>query len=431
MSDWTTSGIVLSMWTTSSPRSTRFAAYTGMVLVSSGSMVLFPLFPALQSELGLPTASVGLVAAAGFAATLVAELFVAPQADRGHVRSMATIGILLMALSLAGSALASEAWHLMAGRAVGGFGMGLFLAAASALLVRSDPRRSGERLGRLGAAELAGISLGPLAAALGLEVFDPAGVFLVSSAIVAAGAVVTFTWMREPSIEQVGIKVSFVAFDLLRSRFVIGAVVLQVAVMVPVGAYDAIWPRFMTDIGASTLLTAASYTLFAIPYVIIAGWAGRLADRLGGAQAYARGILILIATIALYGVLANPWIATGLGFIESSGQALAFIGAAAAMAHIVHPSRAASGQGLARAAGLTAATIASALSGIVYAGAGATWLFFGTAATVAAASTVGLVFLRGARARRTTSEADVETPREMRTSPDRPAVSETQESRTS
>ena len=383
----------------------RLAAYIAVLLAMSGNMVIFPLFPALQGSLNLPTAGVGFVAAAGFAATLLAELLFAPQADRGHLRVMATTGMVLVGISLVLSGLSTEVWHLVGARAVGGMGMGLVMAAASALLVRSDPTRSGELLGRLSAFELAGISLGPLGAALGLYVAAPPTIFFVSAAVMAPAAVLVAVYMREAPIAAHVVKPPMIAFDLLTSRFVLGAVVLQFAVMVPTGAYDAIWPRFMADIGADPLLTAASYTVFAIPYVIVAGWAGRLADRLGGAQAYVRGVVVLITTISLYGVLANPWLATGLGFVESTGQALAFIGAAAAMAHTVDPSRAGSAQGLLRASGLIAATIASAFSGVVYADFGAIALFGGTALAVVVISTGGLLLLRGARASRRANNA--------------------------
>jgi MFS family permease len=189
------------------------------------------------------------------------------------------------------------------------------------------------------------------------------------------------------------------SLDLLRSPRIIGIVLLYAAVMVPTGAYDGIWPRFMADIGASPLLTAASYALFAIPYVLVAGWAGRLADRRGGVSAYWRGLMILLPIIALYGVVGNPFIATGMGFVESTGQALAFIGAAAAMAHGVDPARAGSAQGLLRGIGLIAATIAAALSGLAYEAGGPLLLFGGTAVAVLVIAAAGLLLARDWRGR--------------------------------
>ena len=189
------------------------------------------------------------------------------------------------------------------------------------------------------------------------------------------------------------------SFGLLRSPLVVGILLLYGAVMVPTGAYDGIWPRFMADIGASESLTALSYTLFAVPFALVAGWAGRLADRRGGVSAFVRGAVVLVPIVALYGVIGNPWVATGVGFVESTGQALAFIGAAAAMAQAVPAARAGASQGLMRAFGLLTATIAAALSGVAYEAGGPLALFGGTAIVVVLIIVAGLP-ARSAPARR-------------------------------
>ena len=188
-----------------------------------------------------------------------------------------------------------------------------------------------------------------------------------------------------------------ISLDLLRSPRVVAILLLYGAVMIPTGAYDGIWPRFMADIGASEALTAMSYTLFAVPYVLVAGWAGRLADRRGGVSAFVRGALVLVPIVAIYGVIGNPWVATGIGFVESTGQALAFIGAAAAMAQTVAPARAGASQGLMRAFGLLTATVAAALSGIAYETGGPLVLFGGTAVAVVLMAGVGLAIVRTGR----------------------------------
>ncbi len=429
-----------------------------MVLLSSASFVIFPLIPSLQGSLGVSTAEVGYLAAAGFAAALIAELLVAPAADRGHARLMAVIGVLMVAGSLGLSAAATEGWQLIAGRAVGGFGFGIFVIAASALIVRFDHARSGELLGRLGAAELAGIAVGPLGSGLALSFAGPSAILAVAAVVVLVALVPVLVGFREASASATrgggrdgrghprtesgadgdatgapgdrslgddphprtgGIAAGVLGFDgtdadrslrfgssapktsldLLRSPRIVGIVLLYAAVMVPTGAYDGVWPRFMADIGADPVLTALSYALFAVPYVLVAGWAGRLADRRGGVSAYARGMLILLPIVTLYGFVGNPFIATGMGFVESTGQALAFIGAAAAMAHGVDPARAGSAQGLLRGIGLAAATVAAAVSGLAYELGGALLLFGGTAVAVAVIAAVGLLLARSRRGR--------------------------------
>ena len=403
------------------------------VLMSSGAMVIFPLLPTLQSQLGISTADIGYVAAAGFAASLAAELLVAPFADRGRARTMGVAGVVLMTAALLGSALATETWQLVAGRALGGLGLGVFMAAASALLVRADPARAGEALGRLGAAELAGIALGPLASGLAIAFASPSAILAWSGAVVVIGVAPVLLAFRErtdPDAAAAGqaagaaearaagggsaaasvdpaARPPRVSFDLLRSPMVVGVLLLYGAVMVPTGAYDGIWPRFMADIGASEWLTALSYTLFAVPFALVAGWAGRLADRRGGVSAFVRGAVVLVPIVALYGVIGNPWVATGVGFVESSGQALAFIGAAAAMAQAVPAARAGASQGLMRAFGLLTATIAAALSGIAYENGGPLALFGGTAIVVVVIVAAGLLVIRSARRRARADAAGV------------------------
>ena len=382
------------MWTTT-PARTRWAAYTGMVLVAGAGMVIFPLLPALQDELGIGTASIGLIAAAGFGAAVLTELVLAPQADRGRARALASLGVALLAGSLLWSALADSAWELVAARAVGGMGSGAFLPAAGAVLIRQDPARAGERLGRLSTAELAGIALGPLVAAALLELLPPDAVFGLTALLTGLGVLPVLVWLREGAAPApVAGRPPALGIDLLRSRAVVGAVLLTVAVMIPVGAYDAIWPRFMTDIGAGELLVGLSYTLFALPFMLIAAPAGKLADRIGGPAVFLRGIAVLLGTVLLYAVLGDPWVVTGVGVVESTGQALAFVGAAAAMAQAVSPLRAAAGQGLARSLGLLAATATAAGAGWAYAVGGAPALFGGTVVLVALTAAAAWALLR-------------------------------------
>jgi len=378
-------------------RRARRASYAGMIALASGGMVVFPLYPALQEQLGLSTQALGIVAAAGFVAALIAELVLAPQADHGRARLMALSGITAMALSLFVAAMSTEAWQFVASKALGGVGYGLFFPAVSAVLIRMDPSSAGENLGKLSTAELAGIAVGPFIASALIGITSPMVILAASGGLVLLAMYPMLRYFREDesALDSERPGQPTLAIDLLGHRRVWGAGLLTVAVMVPVGAYDALWPRYMSDLGADELLIGASYVLFALPFMLLAAYAGRLGDRLGGGKAFARGLVVLLAMIVLYGVLTNPWAVTGIGMVESSGQALAFVGAATAMAQAVTVRRAGAAQGLARAMGLIGAAIASAFAGWAYVIGGAQLLFFGTAVIVLLAAIAAWVLLRG------------------------------------
>ncbi len=373
-----------------------WAPLTGMTAVAAGGLAIFPLFPALQVEHGLPTAALGPVAAAGFLAAMAVELLVGPQADRGHARRMAVAGLAVVAVSLGWFALASTTWGFVGARALAGAGAGLYLPAVSALLIRRDPERSGESLGKLSTADLGGIAAGPLVASLLLEFASADAALWAMAVITAVVAVPVALGLPADRLDAaVAGAPPRLSLDLLGSRRVVGAVLLTVAVMVPVGAYDAIWPRYMKDLGASDLLVGASYTIFAIPFLFVATPAGRLADRIGGLGTFLRGLAILTLSIAAYAVLRDPWVVTGIGVVESTGQAAAVVGAAAATAQVVSPARAGAGQSLARAAGTLAAAGVAVLAAWVYQVGGPAPLFLATAAAALALTAIAARLLRG------------------------------------
>jgi MFS family permease len=361
------------------------------VLVAGASMAMFPLFPELQARHGISTASLGLIAAAGFVATLVAEMGLAPLADRGRARALLGVGAAAAGLSLLLVVVADDAATLVVSRLIGGAGHGAWLPAASALLVRTAPARAGEQLGRLYAAELLGLAVGPLLAALGLGWIDLGPTMVVGTlALLGAAA-----WAARTQVAGVDhapdVHPPRLALDLLGAPAVRRAVLLAVAFWLPIGAYDAIWSRFVADLGASTALVGLSYTLFAVPFAVAAPLAGRLADRVGGPRAALRGFALLLPVVVSFGFVQQVWVVIGLGVVESTGQAIASTAAAAAMAQAVSPDRAGSGQGLARAVGGLVAAVAALVAAPVYDVLGREVLFPGTAAAVVIVVVTALV----------------------------------------
>ncbi len=312
-------------------------------LMASASIAVFVLLPDLQAELGLSTASLGPIAAASFLAGFGAQLLLAPLADRGWEQRLLVGSLVAAAISLLGTALATNATTLVAMRALEGLALGAFIPATRAIVSRTAGAEIGERLGRLSAAEFAGIAIGPLVAA-GIAAMWSADAALVTLALVALATVPVVNRIAGAVDAGSGVPTGphtpildtpRSGLDLLATRKVWAALLLTVAVTIPVGAYDTLWARFLTDHGASTLVIGASLTVFAVPYVLLAGRAGRLSDRMGPLPAAALGLVVMSVVIVGYGLLTNVGIIIAIGLVESTGQALAAPAAQAAASRSV------------------------------------------------------------------------------------------------
>lgn len=360
-----------------------------VLAMAGANLAVFPLMAEIQQENGLSTAALGPIAGAAFLTAVLAQLLLAPFADRGHERHLLVGGLVATAMSLAAMAAASSTAGLVAARALEGLAFGAFMPTARALVSRGAGLRIGERLGQLSAAELAGVAVGPLVSAW-LSSVTSADASLLGFAALALCALPLVARLPIPTVTPVTVdetaprsRTPVLALDLLRSRAVVAAVLLSTALTVPIGAYDTLWSRFMTDIGASTVLIGLSLTVFALPYVVLAGHAGKVADRLGTLPAALGGMAVTTAMMISYGFVGNPWIVTGLGLVESTGQAFASPASQAAMAHATGPERAGAGQGLAAAVGTFAAGLTAMAAAPVYQAGGPSLLFCSTAAFVA------------------------------------------------
>jgi MFS family permease len=359
------------------------------------------MLPAIQTARGFPVASLGIIGGVPLIAGVITELALGPLADRGHERAMLVAGVGVAALSLVGSGLADSVALLASWRALEGVAFGLFVPAASAIIIRVEPTGVGERLARLQVMEYAGFAAGPFLGALLLAQFG------ATTGLVIAGlgtslmlpivlGVQTSGTGADPLTEDTPAvpaqdepKPSRLSLTLLRSRAMWVALILSVAANVPVGTYASMWAKFLADRGATPLIIAVSFGLFTLPFMVLAPMAGRFVDRVGPLRGAVWGTMIAAAVVWGYGVIGSVAVIVLATMVESVGEALNGPGTALAAAVASGPLRAGAGQGLARSVGLFAAGVASFASGWVYATWGARVLFGGTAALMAALAIAG------------------------------------------
>ena len=330
--------------------------------LSSGYGVLFTIVGDYRDEYGIAETWLGVLIGAGFLSAFVAQIFLAPLADRGHARKLIIAGVLGNVVGLLMMAFGTSLVPLLAGRLVSGLGIGASLPAIRRIVILADPDNLGQNLGRLLSADVFGFACGPAISAALVGTFGLASPFLVVSAVTVAIIPFALAVTVVETPDETGQRL---ALDLLRNRVVAGAVVLGSAVFLMIGGFDALWDVVHEDLATADWLANIGITLFAVPLVVLGPTSGRLAQHIGPFRIGAAGLLAGAAFMFIYGQLpTGGWIFTiAMMHAFTDGMTVASTGVAISMA--VPEERQAGAQGLMGAAqALTAGIAAPVIAGL-------------------------------------------------------------------
>ena len=347
-----------------------------------GYGVLFTIVGDYRTAYGMTETEIGLVIGLGFLSAFVAQLLIAPIADRGRARQVVILGVLVNVVGLLLMGFGGATLPIVIGRLISGVGIGAAGPAIKRIVILAHPEKLGENLGRLLAADVFGFAAGPAVSALLVGTFGLASPFVV----VAVATLITVALsLRVHVVETVEASTQRLAMDLIRLRPVAGGLVLGAASFLMIGAFDALWDVVHEDLGTPDLLANLGITLFAVPLIILGPIGGRWAQRVGPYKISAAGLMFAAVMMASYGWLPNgSWI-FGIAMFHAIGDGLTISAAGVAVSMAVPGDRQAAAQGLlggsqALSAGITAPII------------GWTYQNYGRDAAYATAS-VGMVVL--------------------------------------
>jgi len=357
---------------------------TASLTISFGA--IFGLLADLQKSLGFAAWGLGVAAAGAFVAAFVAQTLLSRYADRGYGRVMLIGGVALASLACLGVAAANGLIALVAARALLGFGEGMFLPAARRVVIMQNPNSVGGALGRLAAWQTGGFLCGPPLAAFIADAFGLRVPFVVLAILLVAMLPVMFRFAVPPIAQGDG---HAPVRALLRNPGVRAGLYVGAGLAVAIGVYDSLWSRYLKDLGASTEFVGASLTLSALPMALLAGRAGRLAEREGPRRVGTLGLLGAVPFIASYGLVTIPWVIGCLAFVQSIFDSAVVPSSQAQVARAAPPEHIAAGQGLLDGGGMLIAAISALVAAPVYEhwGRGALWL--GLAACVALCALAG------------------------------------------
>ncbi len=335
--------------------------------LSAGYGVLFTVVGDFRDEYGISETAIGVVIGVGFLSAFVAQVFIAPIADRGRARQLIVIGVVANVVGLLMIGFGESLAPILAGRIISGVGIGTAAPAIRRIVILADPENLGQNLGRLLSADVFGFAMGPAVSAVLVGPFGLETPFLVVAAATALLLPLTFLVSANETRESTRPRL---ALDLLRSRGVAGAVVLGAAVFLMIGAFDALWDVVHEDLDTPTWMANLGITLFAVPLVILGPTGGRLAQRVGPFRIAALGLVAGAFFMFGYGRLpTGSWIfALAMAHAVTDGLTFAASGVAVAMA--VPEERQAGAQGVMGAAQALVAGITAIIIGSLYEGSG-------------------------------------------------------------
>lgn len=360
----------------------------------AGVSAVFVLLAELEDRYGLSKGGLGLIAGSAFAAALVTQLGLSRYADRGYGLLLLRVGVLMAAVGLLWFAAATELWQFVAARAVLGASVGLIVPAARRAIVLASDGDMGERLGVFYASYLAGFVFGPPIAGALTVIADVRLPFVVLGVAVAASSLA----LRDVVVDAPGSRGATVALAdrrvlrrLVTSRRLIAALLVVVSFRYSVGVFEPLWATYLDDLGAGTMVVTISLTMFALPMLLIARWAGRLSDTYGPRLTSVLSAAATVPLMASYGYIGSLPLVMAMAIPHGIGEAIQSPGAQAAVADAAPQRDAAAAQGLAEAAGSAAAAIGAFTAAPLFdrLGAGPAWLIAGvTMAVLLSASTL-------------------------------------------
>ena len=378
------------------------------LIVWLGFGALLPVMPLYFTSHGVPLESLGVVIAAWPAARLVGEPVFGWIADRVPRVPLMIAGLVLTALALGLPLVLTGPVEFLVLRALAGLATSMYDPAARGFLTdETAPERRGEAFGLYGAAQMAGLLLGPAIGGFGAAAFGGVGFvfgFGALSTLVAALAVGLFVRESQSALETrmaaseaarrrtVVPSVDITEFPAesplvhrraadhaledetnvltdqamtLWNRYFLAAVPINLGAYFAGGTYEVIWSLYLQSKGAGLDFIGFTFALFALPVLFLSPIAGRLVDRRGVYGFIVGGSLATVLAAPIYTLITDPRQAIPLLVLEATGFAVLNPALFAVVAAGSPRGRSSTSQGIFGAAGTIGTIVASALTGFL------------------------------------------------------------------
>ncbi|MDE0066614.1 MAG: MFS transporter [Acidimicrobiaceae bacterium] len=377
-----------------------YYAVTAVLIMGYGSVLT--LLAEFRNQFGFSETQLGLVTAAGFLAGFVAQIALAPFADRGRTAQMIPAGVALAAVSMLAMVWATQLWAFVAARVLFGFSAGAVSPAMRRLIITRDPENVGQNLGRLTAVEISGFVLGPASAAAMVEL---GGLRVPFIALGVANAVMLLWVTRLDLHTSADGATKRKTLPLLKLPKIQAALLAGVAFYLTIAYFETTWAVLLDDLGAKTWLVGVSLSLFTVPMIVLAPTGGRLTQKLGHSAIVGKSITAAAVCTALYGWVDLLWPVLLISLVHAVADAFTLPANQVAIATACPPEQAAAGQGLFSGIGTLVSGMVALVAGFLYETTGPQVLYTTAATAMMALLAVSLILDRAESAPRRASDA--------------------------
>ena len=367
-------------------RRTLLTLYVVNFLNSVGGWFFLPLLPIFLGRRGGSAALVGIVFAAGLLANAVIRYPAGWASDRFGTRAVLVASMLANAALFLAYLPPLPVGAFVAVRLLHGAAQGAYWPAANGLVAQvTGPRERGRAFGYMQATNMAGMLIGP--AIGGFIALLNIGVAFAIAAALSALTVVALATL--PNVRAT-VTTEIPARALHIARMLLPLLLLGAGTSYMIGAFDTIWSLYLTYRGASTFAVGLSFATFALPAMLLSGYAGSLGDRFGGRRLILAALLCTAFFAALYPFVSSvPWL-VGLGLVEGTFTISGIPSLMAEVSRISEPGQYARTQGVFQTVS-TAIQIVGALAGGALFTLSPTYSFLSIAAVCAAGALTAFV----------------------------------------
>lgn len=383
-----------------------WSVFAAMAAVRIGFGAIAPSLPLYAREHGLTTFMIAAMTNAYMLTNALFQGYAGHLGDRFGRRPVMLVGTWLYTVAAALFMIDAGPWYYVLLRGLEGLGACAFGPAARAYVADLVPEHDrGRAYGTMASFDMVGILIGPLVGGVAKTVAGPVGPFAICAILGLLAGVPLMLLTRSERLAgdaapQTHDTVSAPTTRILVSPAFWAVALPGIGMGYLNGLYNVIWSLFMERIGATDWQLSMSFTLFALPMVLLMGPFGALADRVGRPILVGLGGLGSAVATICYGIFPYPNALIGFGMVDGVAAAAATPASQAYMADVAPRPMRGKFMGLVGASTTAATIVFAMLVGFLYERISPFWLFaLGALALLFSSGSAALIMFRYPAAR--------------------------------